>query len=334
MKQQLLGALALSALVTAWAPTAFAVSESEKESIRSLSNTAADDFAKGNFDAARAKFERAYDLAKVPKLAVWLARSHEKLGHLADAQRLYREATALERNELWKGTTQQEAKKLAETELARLQPLVPRLTILLDGALPTEVTVSVDSVAITTEELTAEHPVNPGPHDIVATRGQEIVREQVVLAERGVGRVVLHFSQVPAVGQVEPTPAANQSVAPVLANTAEGSSTSGSPQRLIGWVGIGVGAAGVALGAISGAIAGHKYGELEPKCANHQCDPSDSSAVDSYTTFRTLSTVGFVAGGIVAAAGVTLLLTSPKSKAAPSVSLVLAPDHAFVRGAF
>jgi len=334
MKQQLFSALVLSALVTAWAPTAFAANEDEKEAIRTLSNDAANDFAGSNFDAARAKFERAYDLAKVPKLAVWLARTHEKLGHLADAHRLYREATTLERNDLWKGATQQEAKKVAETELARLQPLVPRLTIVLDGAVPTDVTVSVDSVAIPTEELPAERRVNPGAHDIVGTRGQEIVREHVVLAEREVGRVVLHFGRAAAVAQTEPS-AANASVPPVLASsTAADESAAGSPQSLIGWAGIGVGAAGLAVGAISGAIAGHKYGQLNPKCTNHQCEPSERSEVDSYTTYRTFSSVSFIVGGVFAAAGVTLLLTSPKSNAASSVSLVLTPAHAAVSGVF
>jgi hypothetical protein len=39
-------------------------------------------------------------------------------------------------------------------------------------------------------------------------------------------------------------------------------------------------------------------------------------------------------GGVFAAAGVTLLLTSPKSNAASSVSLVLTPAHAAVSGVF
>jgi hypothetical protein len=36
--------------------------------------------------------------------------------------------------------------------------------------------------------------------------------------------------------------------------------------------------------------------------------------VGSYNSFRTISTTAFITGGVLAAAGVTLVLTAPKSE--------------------
>jgi hypothetical protein len=102
----------------------------------------------------------------------------------------------------------------------------------------------------------------------------------------------------------------------------------------MGWIGVGVGAAGVVLGATTGLMVALKYGDLNTKCPNNDCHGLYSSEVSGYHTTRTLSTVGFVVGGIAAAAGVTLLFTTPKEKVPATVGLWFSPNTAGIKGNF
>ena len=329
MKLKALGSALVLTLTCAFASHAFALSDSDKEAVRSLSNDAALDFEQLRYASARDKFTRAYGIAKVPKLAVWLARSEEKLGHLVAASELYREAAGLEKNELWKGDTQQQAKDEAERELSRLSPRIPKLTVLLEGAQPSEVELSIDNASVASGLIGVERPLDPGPHEIVARRGSSSERKSLTLAEGDMQSVTLSFAS-PNVA----VPAAAEQASSTPAETAPAPKARDQAQRTAGWIGIGVGGAGLALGAVTGILVGTKYSDLKDKCgSDHVCDPAQGDDVSSYQSLRTVSTVGFVAGGVLLATGVTLLLTSPKAESA-TVGVWLSPRGAGLRGAF
>jgi len=105
--------------------TARAIDDSAKGAARALANEAKRDYDAGRFEEAGHKFQRAYEVAKVPTLALWAARSLAKQGQLVAASELYRQATRLTANELWIGDAQQVAQADAARELAELQPLIP-----------------------------------------------------------------------------------------------------------------------------------------------------------------------------------------------------------------
>ena len=117
-----------------WAGTARAIDDSTKGAARALSNEAKRDFDAGRFEEAGRKFQRAYEVAKVPTLALWAARSLAKHGQLVAASELYRQATRLTANELWVGDAQQQAQADAARELAELQPRIPVLRVRVEGA--------------------------------------------------------------------------------------------------------------------------------------------------------------------------------------------------------
>jgi hypothetical protein len=96
-----------------------------------------------------------------------------------------------------------------------------------------------------------------------------------------------------------------------------------------------VGGAGLVFGGVTGAMVLGKQDDLEAnsRCGDNACGPSQKGDVDSYNSLRTLSTVGFIAGGVVAAAGVVIVLTAPKTQS-PSAALWLGPSSAGVRGSF
>jgi hypothetical protein len=345
MRQGILALLTVSALGL-WGRSAWALSDSDKEAVRALSNQAAQEFNQNQFEAARGKFLSAYLIARVPRLAVWEARAEEKLGHLVAAYEMYRQALSLQPNELWQGDLQQQAQRDAQQELDALLPRMPRVTIAVEGATPEAVAVNIDDVAVPSALVGLERLIDPGQHTIAGKRGDDLVSETVQIAERDKKHVVLRFGPGAMVGPGQPSPAGSDGSVPnqtQQATLARGNASSAPDSsskrddtlRTAGWVALGVGAAGVALGAITGIYVAAKHGDLSDQCPiNNTCDQSLESQVNTYHTMRTLSTVGFIVGGIGAAAGVTLLLTTPKSESKANVALLLTPGMASVQGAF
>jgi hypothetical protein len=74
-----------------------------------------------------------------------------------------------------------------------------------------------------------------------------------------------------------------------------------------------LGGAGIVLGSVTGILAMTKHNRLATDCPNGGCGPAHKSALDSFHTFTTISTIGFVAGGVAAGAGVVLLLVKPQT---------------------
>lgn len=336
-----LGALLLMTLTS----RAWALDDSDKEAIRKLSNDAVADYNGGHFDTAREKFARAYALAKVPKLAVWLARAHAQMGRLVSAYELYRQAIRLERSELWVGDAQLVAQQDAEKELAQLTPRLAKVTVLVEGVPAEEVEVRIDDVTVPSALLGVERLVDPGTREVTGLRKGEIVRQSVSVAEGGKSTVALKFG-VPAspgapIVSSQPASGGHENVtrassAPSL--DIDSARTPSNPQRTWGYISLGVGAVGLVGGTLAGVVVASKYSNLNESCPNRQCDSSLQGKVDSYDTMQTVSTVGFIVGGVGTAVGLTLLLTSPKVATPVAVrqrmDLQLAPNWAAVRGTF
>ncbi len=334
-----LGIILVAAL---WSLPSVAMEASNKEAIRLLANEAASEYEAGHYNAALEKFQRAFDTAKVPRLAVWLAKTQAKLGHLVVANEMYRQALNLEKNDLWVGTTQQEAQQEAEQELAALQPRIPRLTVRVEGANPNDVALRIDDVDVPSTLIGVERLVDPGLRQIVGRVGDKEVREQATLAEGERKEIVLTFFQSsPTFASPVNTEAAPKQ--PVLATAVATPQSStlqvtgdshAKAQRTWGWVSLGIGAAGAVFGATTGVMTIVQHGKLSSDCPNHQCLPPYWSDSRSFDTLRHLTTIGFVVAGVGAATGVTLLLTSPKNESKPTASLWLAPASAGVKGKF
>lgn len=299
------------------ASSAWALSDSDKEAVRRLSNEAVADFNAERFAVARDKFMRAYEVARVPRLAVWIARASERTKQLVSAYEYYRQAARLEQNELWVGDVQQQAQRDAETELAVLTPRLPRLVIGVGGARPSEVEVRVDEAVVPPALVGVERFVDPGKHEVTGSWQGKVVRESVIVDEGAKFAVELRFDLATSTlgsasaTAVRPTP--SDSRAPVTPAKSHGPLRAGSTQRTWGWVTLGVGAAGLATGLGAGAVVAAKYKGLDRDCANGVCPASEQSRVESYRTMRLVSTVGFVVGAVGAATGVTLLLLAPNS---------------------
>jgi len=85
------------------------------------------------------------------------------------------------------------------------------------------------------------------------------------------------------------------------------------------WVGAGVGAVGLGVGAAFGLVALGNKSDLDAVCQAKHCDVTQQGKIDSLNRNATISTIGFIVGGV--GAGITiygLLNPNVKSERAPA----------------
>jgi hypothetical protein len=101
---------------------------------------------------------------------------------------------------------------------------------------------------------------------------------------------------------------------------------------------------GLGLGGVTGGLSLAKVADIKSRCVAGHCPPEDLGNGDSARMLGTISTVGLVAGGVLAATGVVLaLLPSSKDdgRDAPAraprraaLSMGVGPGSVLVGGAF
>jgi hypothetical protein len=124
----------------------------------------------------------------------------------------------------------------------------------------------------------------------------------------------------------------------------QGSSKGGSPLRTVGFITAGVGGAALIGGIVTGVMANSASSRATDQCQNKVCPTKAQSDFDSASSLATVTDALLIGGGVLAAAGVTLVIVGGKggseSKAASAPRLELAPSVAtnsagfFARGAF
>jgi hypothetical protein len=193
-----------------------------------------------------------------------------------------------------------------------------------------DVKVTADGQPLTSKLAGDALPMNPGPHAFHFELTDGTVLDQQVLVREGlknqnISVVLGKAAPVPAAGTspAGATPVGQPDIPP-----AGDSGGGGIPWRTVGWITGGVGVAGLALGTVFGIMAmGDKNGA---HCdASGACDPGKLSDANSAAT---ISTIGFIAGGVLVAGGAALVLFGPSgntASAAPATgaatTLKLAP---------
>lgn len=166
-------ALALAVLLTG-APLAHA--QPEREQAAELFRRGVAAAREEQWVAARRAFERAYELLPRPEILVNLAAAQAQTDRLVEAQRSYRELVA-------SADVDPRFREEAERALVELDREIPRVRITIAG-LPAGARVTLDDEAIASSSLDTELSVNPGPHTVVVTDGDEIVARAEFSAER------------------------------------------------------------------------------------------------------------------------------------------------------
>ncbi len=195
------------------------------------------------------------------------------------------------------------------------------------------VKVTVDGQVIADHLDGSALAVDPGAHEFTfETAGMPPLTETIILHEGEKDRreTVLLGGAQPARAAVQATPEGE----PGESSPPAAQPGTGSTQRVLGIVTGGVGVAGLAVGTIFGVLASSAWKTAQNECPTHTGCPSQAiNDRSSALTDATVSTVGFIAGGVLAATGVVLFLTAPKS-GAPQVGLQVRPDGFAITGGF
>ncbi len=272
---------------------------------------------KEDWAAACRNFHESNRLDPAPGTQLNIADCEERQGRLATAWTFYKQvAEQLSESD--------ERRTFASGKINALEPRLPYLAISLAPGVPPESTVTRNGVELRAASLALALPVDPGKQEIVVRApGHEPGRYNFTLKE-GERRQE----------SVKPGDALPAGQAPTEATPAGLKAEKSSTTRTLGWVVGGVGVAGLAVGAVTGAFTLQKKGIVDKNCdADKRCNQEGIDAADSGKTFGTISGLSFAVGAALVATGAVLVLTSD-NKERPISSLRVGPtslrySHAF-----
>lgn len=291
------------------------IDEASRTAARAMGTSGVEAYQAGNYEEASDKLEKAYAIARVPSLGLWSARALRKLGKLVEAANRYAETVSLQVPE-GDYVIQKQAQADASRELKELKPRIPVIQVDVKGAKPSEVAVTIDGTPLASTLVSEPRLVNPGEHVVAGTHGAARTQAKVTVGEAESVTALLDFS-----GRT--------------AGSADASSdgSGGGSLGLIGWIALGVGGAGIVTGSVAGVLAIDKKSTIDdsPACEGNRC--SDKALVNSYATLRTISSIGLIAGTVMAGVGVTLLVTGGSEKE-PGAAAFVGPGSVGVRGRF
>jgi hypothetical protein len=262
---------------------------------RALADEGANAYAARDYARALALFEHAHRLVPAPTIALFEARTLVQLGRLREAHAAYLRVIGAEQR-ADEPAQFRSAVEAAHAELAQLKPRIPRLHVVVTGKVDEDSVVLLDERPLASSLIPGWLLVDPGTHTLrLRTARGPVAPVSITLGEGESKHVRLDAPPV----------------------------TQRDPRRTWGAIGLGVGSAGVALGVTAGLVALDAYDEAERGCPAKRCAQGTpgADAVERFRDWRTVSTVGYVVGGIGLAGGIALLLTSER-KGEKEVALV------------
>jgi hypothetical protein len=248
-----------------------------------------------------------------------LAECEAKGGLLASAVAHYDEYLRLfARLTSQQKSTQAGREKVSSAQKAALTPQVPYVTLVLHDA-PAGTTVKWDDVVFNLPALGVPLPVNPGDHTATTQLpggGRLITHVTIARGERKqVDLKLPPASSGKAVAAVPAETPATTASATAPASPDDAAAPDRSRKPFI-YGAAGVGAMGIIVGSITGAVVLGKKGTIEDNCVETSCNAVGKDAADSAHTLGTVSTIGFSVGIVGLAAAAVLLLTEPPKTSA------------------
>jgi hypothetical protein len=239
------------------------------------------------FEEAFIEFKTAYDLSHSPKVLGNIGLCAMKLERDGEAIRAY------ERYLAEVPDIDPEERAQIVHDLETMKTSVVRLTVtarkkgvvLVDTRTPVQGSIVRNEYEVPEDRL--EVLIHPGQHQLVI-RVEGADKETWQFSAPGGAKVAHHFAL-----RDEPPPA-------------EAASGERSPMA---WVVLGLGAAGLAAGAVTGVVALSKVHDLSSSCPNNVCTTSEAkSELHSTKTLVTVTDVLLIGGAVVASAGLVWLL--------------------------
>ncbi|WP_437971159.1 hypothetical protein WMF04_18520 [Sorangium sp. So ce260] len=260
-----------------------------------------------------------------------LAACEADWGRIATAVTRFGEYLALfERMTPAQRAGQGERPKLARQRREQLSPRVPRLALSLPPGAPAGTVVRRDGLVLGEAALGVHLPVDPGEHALsIQAPGRPALERRIKIAEGETRELTLELQETPAPGApapppASPTPAAPRA-APAPAPVGPDAPAAPAGRRTAVYVAGGLGAAGLVLGGITGALVLGKKGVIAEHCGSNigvrdpgVCDATGADAGESAITMAWVSTVAFGVGLAGLGTAAVLYLIEPKHTGAAS----------------
>lgn len=300
---KLVGSAVVAVVALLASADAGAQTASEAALATELFNAGRDAMKSGDYAAACPKLAESARLdAKVGTLAR-LAECDEATGKLALARTHWQQAKNLA------DATRDPRAGHAESELARIDRVVPKIEIACAGEVPAKL--ELDHVVLGPGSLGVKLPVDPGPHTVTASGpGRRTWSTSVESKADGSVSSV----RVPVLALEDAAAAPGPAPGPPPASPPAPASDA-VPWRTIGIGAVGVGVVGLGVGTVFGLVAKSKRDESNRPggCVGNDCPPDAADLRNAARSAGTISTVAFVAGGVFAAAGLTMIVAAPSS---------------------
>jgi hypothetical protein len=257
----------------------------------------------GKLAEACVKFAESQRVAPAIGTLLNLGDCYEKTKRFASAWAAFREAAALaSHGQDDRATYATDRAKQLDGRIARLKVNVP------ESARVPGLEVRRGDHALPMAEWGVAIPVDEGTIAINATApGKKPWSTEVV-----VGEAETKEASVAALADAEQAPPSPTTDVRSTPEQADPKESDGSTQRLVGLSLGGLGVVGIVAGVVTGLVAKSKNDDALTHCTGVFCDPTGLSLTDDAKSMATVSTVGFIAGGVLLAGGAVLWFTAPR----------------------
>lgn len=297
------------------APAWAAPNEADRATARALALEGRAALERKDYVTAADRFGRADSLVHAPTLMVDLARALQGSGRLAEAHAKY-ELVLLEGVDNASPTSWLRALEDAKNEFDALKPKLAWVTILLKR--PTDATVRIDGVLVPSTAIGMKRATNPGVPEIeVDAFGYESFKQSVALGAGDEKLLEITLKELPQGTATAPAMHAS--------TDAYRPRQKSDTRRILTYVALGVGGAGLVAGGVTGALALKKRSDLKSECVNGFCRPTSQRKVDTYHLYGTVSITTLAVGVVGIGTGLVLVLTRSKSTDTVSAGFAVQP---------
>lgn len=205
----------------------------------------------------------------------------------------------------------------AEDQAKSIEPMLAYVRIHVSEPVP-GLTITRDGTVLKEASLDTKLPMDPGAHDVVV---EAQGRKRVVLKLEAEARTTKDWIIPPL--EIDPDAGKKKS-----GDTAASDELAarGRTQRIAGIVVGSVGIASLIAGAVFVGLSATRASDLEGLCPNKRCSTDEAkSALDEANLFSNAANGLLIAGGVVAATGLVVILTAPSAPSVKGAQVELAP---------
>jgi serine/threonine-protein kinase len=252
----------------------------------------------GKWPEACAKLEASQRSAPGIGTLFNLADCYEHIGKTASAWTAFSETA-----DQAKRAGQGDRETIARDRAAALAPKLAKLRFDAKGAPPPGLELRLDGKVLAAGAIGTEIPVDPGDHKVNVSATGKAPREISVRVEVPAAVVLVDLpklddasTQAP-VTPPPPPPIVHEDERPW--------------QKPAAIAAGGVAIVALGVGTIFGLRASSQWSDAKATCSGNTCDDKGYSGWQDARSSATIGTIGFVAGGVLAAAAVVLWITAP-----------------------